>query len=233
METTSHKEIRHLLDEYLRMYSSRDDKLTEHFSDDFSGFTGGGDFLVKDKEQWIAITRQDFPQVKEPIRIELKDVAIQSLAETIAVVTSFFVIHLPIEDHVLSRETARLVLMFRKEPSGWKITHSSISIPYHLVQDGEVYPLKQLTERNEKLEKVVADRTLALSAAIAKTKRLSGMLPICSGCKKIRDDQNYWSEVETYVMQHSEAQFTHGMCPKCLSVYFPGITGEEEEDSRP
>jgi len=135
------------------------------------------------------------------------------------VVTSFFVIHLPIEDHVLSRETARLVLIFRKELDGWKINHSGISIPYHLVQEGEVYPLKQLTERAATLEQLVAERTLELSNAIAKMKKLSGMLPICSGCKKIRDDKNYWSEVETYVTEHSEAQFTHGMCPTCVDIY--------------
>jgi len=91
------------------MYSSMNDKLTEFFSEDFSGFTGGGNFLVKDRQEWVAITRQDFAQVTDPIRIELKDVAIQSLSETIAVATSFFVIHLPIKDtysrakrHVLS-----------------------------------------------------------------------------------------------------------------------------------
>jgi len=207
------------------MYSSMNDKLTEFFSEDFSGFTGGGNFLVKDRQEWVAITRQDFAQVTDPIRIELKDVAIQSLSETIAVATSFFVIHLPIKDHVLSRETARLVLIFRNEVSGWKITHSSISIPYHLVQDGEVYPLKQLTERNATLQKLVAERTLELTMSIAKTKTLSGMLPICSGCKKIRDEKNNWSEVETYVMAHSVAQFTHGFCPTCLGIYFPNFKG--------
>ena len=146
------------------MYSSRDDMLTAQFSEDFSGFTGGGDLLVKNKEEWVAITRQDFAQVKDPIHIELKDLAIQSLAGTIAVATGFFKIHLPIKDHILSREMARLVLIFRKETAGWKISHSSISIPYHLVSTGEIYPLKELTERNETLEKLVDERTRELSS---------------------------------------------------------------------
>ena len=148
MEPRDLQKIRQLLDDYLRMYASRDDRLTADFSEDFSGFTGGGDFLVKSREQWVAITRQDFAQVKDPIRIELKDVAIQLLAETIAVATSFFTIHLPTKDQILSRETARLVLIFRNEAAGWKISHSSISIPYHLVREGEVYPLKELVDRN-------------------------------------------------------------------------------------
>jgi PAS domain S-box-containing protein len=165
MEKSDYQVLRQLFDDYLKMYSSRDDRLTDHFSEDFSGFTGGGDFLVQDREQWVAITRQDFAQVKDPIHIELKDLAIQSLAASIAVATGFFTIHLPIEDHVLSRETARLVLIFRKESAGWKISHSSISIPYSLVREGEVYPLQELSVRNQFLEQLIAERTSQLSDA--------------------------------------------------------------------
>lgn len=157
--------IRRLFDDYLRMYASRDDRLTTFFSEDFSGFTGGGDSLVKNRAEWVAITRQDFDQVKDPIQIELKDVAIQSLAETIAVATGFFIIHLPMRDQILSRETARLVLIFRKESAGWKISHSSISIPYHLVRKGEVYPMQELVARNQFMEEQVAERTIQLSEA--------------------------------------------------------------------
>ncbi len=235
MEAGNHQEIRQLLDDYLQMYASRDDRLTANFSEDFTGFTGGGDFLVQDREEWVAITRQDFAQIKDPIRIELKDLAIQSLAETIAVATSFFTIHLPIKDHVLSRETARLVLIFRKEDAGWKISHSSISIPYYLVQEGEVYPLKELVERNCSLETVVAERTtelhaqnLALSEAMAKVRTLRSLVPICSACKKIRDDAGFWHQVEAYVHAHTEAEFTHGLCPQCIPRYFPKLHTPEK-----
>src|ERR1035441_7036219 len=61
-------------------------------------------------------------------------------------------------------QTARLVLIFRKEAAGWKICHSSISIPYNLVSTGEIFPLKQLTERNESLERLVDERTNQLSS---------------------------------------------------------------------
>ncbi len=163
--------LRQLFDDYLRMYASRDDRLTSFFSENFSGFTGGGDFLVKEKAVWVAITRQDFAQVKDPIRIELKDVAIQSLAETIAVATGFFTIHLPIKDHILSRETARLVLIFRKETEGWKISHSSISIPYYGVGEGEVYPLNNLVDRNRFLEDLAAEQNMQLSQANARLQK--------------------------------------------------------------
>lgn len=165
MKTIDHAEIRQLFDDYLRQYASRDDRLTEFFSEDFSGITGSGDELTKNLDEWIAITRKDFAQVKDPLRIELKDLVTQSLSDTIAVATSAFTIHLPIKDHILSRKTARLVLIFRKESAGWKICHSSISIPFAMAQEGEVYPLQEIEERNKLLEELVAERTRELSAA--------------------------------------------------------------------
>lgn len=52
---------------------------------------------------------------------------------------------------------------------------------------------------------------------------LRGILPICSLCKKIRDDQGYWSQIETYIKQHSDAHFTHGMCPDCMRQTYPDL----------
>jgi sigma-B regulation protein RsbU (phosphoserine phosphatase) len=59
----------------------------------------------------------------------------------------------------------------------------------------------------------VGQRTLAL---IANIKRLSGLLPICSYCKRIRSDQNYWEQVESYITEHTDARFSHGICPTCF-----------------
>jgi PAS domain S-box-containing protein len=62
-----------------------------------------------------------------------------------------------------------------------------------------------------------------LKAALAEIKTLKGFIPICCGCKKIRDDKNYWEQLEVYLMKHSEAKFSHSYCPECLTKYFPGI----------
>lgn len=156
------QKIRALFDDYIEMYASRDERLTTHFSDNFSGYTGGGDFLVKDRDAWAKITRQDFAQVPGRIRIEMLDLSLQDISDEVVVVTAFFHIHLPLAEHVLSREVARLVLVFRLEGLDWKIAHSGISIPYPLVQDGEVYPLKGLQERNSALQSLVEARTQAL-----------------------------------------------------------------------
>jgi len=176
MDAGDRQQVRQLLDEYLRMYASRDDRVATSFSEDFSGFTGSGDSLVKDRAEWVAITRRDFARVRDPIRLELRDVALQLLADGIAVATSFFAIHLPVEDDVPARETARLVLIFRRESAGWKISHSSISTPRHLVGAGEIDPLRELADRNRFLEEQVAERTLRLSEANDRLQRANAEL---------------------------------------------------------
>jgi two-component system sensor histidine kinase/response regulator len=70
-----------------------------------------------------------------------------------------------------------------------------------------------------------------LQRSLANVKSLSGLLPICAGCKKIRDDQGYWSQVESYVQKHSEATFTHGLCPDCIKKYYPDLDDAGPDDS--
>jgi DNA-binding response OmpR family regulator len=65
------------------------------------------------------------------------------------------------------------------------------------------------------LQSALAQRVRELEEALASVKTLQGLLPICSYCKKIRNDRNYWQQVEGYICDHSEAQFSHGICPDC------------------
>ncbi|MDZ7695643.1 MAG: GAF domain-containing protein [Deltaproteobacteria bacterium] len=60
-----------------------------------------------------------------------------------------------------------------------------------------------------------------LKMALAEVKTLSGLLPICSSCKKIRDDKGYWSQIEKYVSDRSDAQFSHSICPECAKRLYP------------
>ena len=72
-----------------------------------------------------------------------------------------------------------------------------------------------------------------LQDALAKVKTLSGLLPMCASCKKIRDDKGYWTHVEAYISEHSDADFTHGLCPECAKKLYPEeykiIFGDKEE----
>ncbi|AMV28407.1 Transcriptional activator protein CopR [Gemmata sp. SH-PL17] len=70
-------------------------------------------------------------------------------------------------------------------------------------------------ERVLALQRGLADRVRDLEAVLGQVKELKGLLPICSYCKAVRDDQNYWHRVETYITAHSAARFSHGICPGC------------------
>ena len=65
------------------------------------------------------------------------------------------------------------------------------------------------------LQRNLAERVKELEAALSQVKQLQGMLPICSYCKKIRNDQNYWQRVEGYISDHTDVEFSHGICPDC------------------
>ena len=66
-------------------------------------------------------------------------------------------------------------------------------------------------------EKLIAE----LQKALAAIKRLQGILPICASCKRIREDNGYWTQVESYIREHSEAEFSHGICPECAKKLYP------------
>lgn len=69
------------------------------------------------------------------------------------------------------------------------------------------------------LQQALADRLRKLEEALSNVKQLQGLLPICSYCKRIRDDQNYWQQVESYITVHSGVQFSHSYCPDCFERY--------------
>jgi DNA repair exonuclease SbcCD ATPase subunit len=84
------------------------------------------------------------------------------------------------------------------------------------VENKTISKRKQAEKEREKL---IAE----LQDAAAKIKILRGMLPICSNCKKVRDDKGYWNQIESYIREHSEAEFTHSMCPLCAKKLYPEL----------
>jgi PAS domain S-box-containing protein len=89
---------------------------------------------------------------------------------------------------------------------------------------------EDITERRL-VEKEREDLIVKLTDALTQVKTLSGFLPICANCKKIRDDQGYWHAVERYVMEHSSAEFTHSLCPDCIQKLYPDYFEEKRESS--
>ncbi|MFO7891241.1 MAG: PAS domain S-box protein [bacterium] len=83
------------------------------------------------------------------------------------------------------------------------------------------------TERIQ-VEKERENLIKELQTALAKIKTLKGLLPICASCKKIRDDDGYWQQVETYITNHSEAYFSHGICPECQKELYPDYCNKKK-----
>jgi len=83
---------------------------------------------------------------------------------------------------------------------------------------GELLARVSVGVRVLELQKGLAARVEELQLALSQVKQLSGLLPICSYCKCIRSDENYWQQVDGYLMQHSDAKFTHGICPACYAT---------------
>ena len=73
----------------------------------------------------------------------------------------------------------------------------------------------QVGRRMVELQQALADRVRELEAALSRVQQLQGLLPICCYCKKIRDDRNYWHQVESYIVDHASVKFSHGVCPDC------------------
>jgi len=84
---------------------------------------------------------------------------------------------------------------------------------------------RDITER-KKIEQEREQLIRELKNTLAKVKTLSGMLPICASCKKVRDDKGYWNQIEAYVSEHSEAEFSHGLCPDCMEKLYPDYAGK-------
>jgi hypothetical protein len=93
--------------------------------------------------------------------------------------------------------------------------------------------IKALREQNNLLQVEIKGRQrtenenknliISLEQTLEKVKQLKGLLPICCACKKIRDDAGYWNSIETFIAEHSTAEFTHGICPDCAEKLYPGI----------
>jgi PAS domain S-box-containing protein len=107
-----------------------------------------------------------------------------------------------------------------KDGHTYNVSHSPI---FH--KNGSISKMtifRDITQRKlieEEREKLIKE----LKNALDQVKQLSGMLPICSSCKMIRDDKGYWSQIESYIRDHSEAEFSHSICPECAKKLYPDL----------
>lgn len=119
-------------------------------------------------------------------------------------------------------------VFIRKDGTAFPV--SVLSSP--IMDKGEIVAsitaFRDITER-KRIEREKENLIEDLRQAISKVKLLSGFLPICASCKKIRDDKGYWNQIESYIRDHSEAEFSHGICPECARKLYPEFTEEADE----
>jgi PAS domain S-box-containing protein len=118
---------------------------------------------------------------------------------------------------IIDRDGNRLDIEWRNQP----LTDEQGEIIGLLCTGHNITEILQVEHEREQL-------ILELQAALQKVNTLSGLLPICASCKKIRDDQGYWKQIEVYIRDHSDAEFTHGICPGCARELYPELYRKTE-----
>jgi CheY-like chemotaxis protein len=113
-------------------------------------------------------------------------------------------------DLIGQAQAAGVMAYLVKPPSGASL---GAIIPVALARFQEIQALKRLN--NE------------LQDALDRVRQLQGMLPICANCKKIRDDDGYWHQIESYIRAHSNVDFSHGLCPDCARELYPGFVKDD------
>jgi PAS domain S-box-containing protein len=109
---------------------------------------------------------------------------------------------------------------------GKVVEWDSMEKPIRIV--GTIHNITEAKKQEIEREHLIAE----LQEAFVKIKILSGLLPICSSCKKIRDDKGYWNTLEKYIAEHSDAMFSHGMCPDCMKRDYPSAYKKMYEESQ-
>ncbi len=134
---------------------------------------------------------------------------------------------------ILDKASARIRLILTSPDSPpfpvdchlFKVDEEHLLFGDHLMltNDDSLHKMSVLNSELINLTRELQRKNRALENAREKIKVLGGLLPICSSCKKIRDDEGYWNQIESYIRDHSEADFSHSICPDCARMLYPDL----------
>ena len=126
-----------------------------------------------------------------------------------------------------SKTHTYVILLTGRDSSPDRVTGLEAGADDYLVKPFDIHELRarvNIGVRTVSLQQQLSSKIAALEETIANVKQLKGLLPICSYCKKIRSDQDYWQQLEGYISDHSDAQFSHGVCPGCYDKVLASFT---------
>lgn len=153
-----------------------------------------------EESDWGLVITMNQNELYSPIYQKLTIIGFLSLAIYIIILTAFW---------------------FLLKPLAGRILMHANDLEKKIQEKTEILEEEIVARKKTELEK--ENIIVELKEAILEIKTLSGMLPICANCKKIRDDKGYWNQIESYIREHSEAEFSHSLCPDCAKTLYPDL----------
>lgn len=223
-----HKSLIRYLDTY---FGERNLKETlKLFSTEISGFGTGLDEKATNLKDFEKLYLRDISQAPNKIHYKIQHLDIKVPSKYAGFLSCILDIKTNVLEQDISLNCLRLSIFFFKRQEEWLIEHMHISLPTVEHGKDEAYPIKELEDRNKVLNRLVNEKTKVLQdtneklkIALDEIKVLRGILLICSHCKKIQANDESWHLLESYIKEHSEAEFSHGICPDCLKKHYPDI----------
>ncbi|MCS6969679.1 MAG: nuclear transport factor 2 family protein [Planctomycetota bacterium] len=189
------------------------------------------------KQRFDELYTRDIAEAPARLDYEIVQQVVQQPRPDVAIIALVLHMRTVIANQELRFNGMRLSLVFVGDGPRWRIAHMHLSLPTTAHGADESFPVRELEERNRVLQRLVDERTAQLvrvneqlrainhelQQRVAEIRVLTGLLPICSGCKKIRDDGGQWQPLESYISARSEARFSHGLCPACAQRLYPEL----------
>lgn len=210
-------------------FTKRDVVSTLHLlAPEATGFGTGPEEVGRRGQELRDLYLRDLSQAPHPIRHHFSWLEGQFLGSDHILTFGMMTLEVDTPEGPLTFPDLRLTAILGRVDDRWCLIHHHLSAATGQPEGTDPFPLKELRWFNTILQEEVRRRTLELEArnlalekALAEVRTLKGLLPICASCKRIRDDQGYWSELEAYLSTRTDATFTHGLCPSCMKNFFP------------
>lgn len=232
-------EMHDIFHQYLEYYAQRDSKgLKTILSSYISGIGTGKDENTLGDLSFIDLYERDFSQIPNDLIFTIHKEDYHVLSTDCFVALAVFDLTAEIQNMTQTLENLRVSCVFQKskqDNNAWKLKHKHISSPLLIQEMGESAPIKELQRQKKELErqvelkteklisinKTLLQKNVELEKALEEVKTLEGLIPICSNCKKFRDDAGYWQSIEEYFDKHTDVKFTHSICDECMLKLYP------------